>query len=206
MNVVKINNGSDELLDIIKNENNMYSDSEVKEAILRYNKAIYPEPTYIGHNELLDLYPGLLNWRKIKLWFNDGLVRYETRKLLYKTTIEYDPNNPEHKDRKLIDTIFYAKEDFQLLVDRDQVKKNKVKLIHDVFQTNKGKKGLLRDFRKERPDLNEINNLSDSYATFIGWLAMEKIKSEASKKLTQDEQIKFFEILESAIQENTTVN
>jgi hypothetical protein len=175
---------------------------DLNKKIIEWNQKMYPSPTFVGHNELLKHYGKSLNWRKIKKWYDERLVRTTMKKMVDKARVEYDPKNPAHKDRPVVDTIFYALEDFAILIEKDEMVKNsKVQLVLGTFQTTKGKKGLLRDFTKDSPDLNEIDNLSDSFGTFIAWLAKEKIKEETSS-LTPEEKAKFLKILDDVIPEN----
>ena len=119
-------------------------------------------------------------------------------KMLAKAKYLYNPKNPKHQGKDLVDTLYYAKEDFEILVEKDNVLKLSPKLIIDEINTKIGKKILLRDWRKDLPDLKEIENLSDSYGTFIAYLATEKVK-EGVVNLSSKEKEKFLEILNKII-------
>lgn len=173
----------------------------INEKIIEWNQKMYPEPTFVSQQDLKDKYGNVINWRKIQSWQEQNLVRTKPVKAVYRIWEEYDPTNENHIGKKTKDILYYALEDFAILVEKDQLVKNsKVEIVKGTFSTLKGKKGILRDFRRENPDQSEIDNLSDSYATFIAWLALEKIKEEAN--LSAEYKDKLEEILNSIIPQN----
>lgn len=172
-----------------------YADSmSIDEHLKSYNLKLYPTPDYVGMTELIKSNK-TLNWRKINSWADQGLVRTKLKKVLKDQKSEYNPQI--HLNFEPIEIKFYAKEDFNVLIERDNlVKGGKINLILKEFRTSDGKKVLLRDFSKTNPDLKEIDNLSDSFATFISYLAIKKIQSELSDS---EESKKLISILKSVI-------
>ena len=166
--------------------------------LTNYNQKIYPNPEFLGHNEILSFYGKLLNWRKIANWSELGLVRTKKVKFLkgVNNTL-YNEKNTEHLEKGFEYKDYYAKEDFAILVEKEKIlKENKIKIKE--IETKDGRLGLYRDFRKNLPDLKEIENLSDSFGTFIGYLAQKKLEeSIQNENFTPEEVIKFQSFLES---------
>ena len=169
-------------------------------SLIDWNKKMFPDPVFLGHNDLLSYYGSLLNWRKILKWTEFGLVRTKKVKYLKGTNnTYYNENNLEHLEKGFDYKDHYSRDDFAILIERDRIlKQNKIKIRE--LETKDGKLGLYRDFRKNFPDLKEIENLSDSLGTFIGYLAQKKLEqSIQNENFTPEEVIKFQSFLESII-------
>jgi hypothetical protein len=194
----------DEFLDKIVCENIMDLNNKIRE----WNEKMYPNPTYVGHNQLLKFYGEVLNWQKVKKWKEQKLVRTITKKMLPGLQTELNLKNPEHEGKKVSDVDFYAQEDFAILAEKENLVKNtKVNLVVGTFRTNKGRKQLLRDFRLENPSQSELDNLSESWGGFIAWLAEEKLKEGVnnSDDFTDEEKKKFTNLIESVIPKNKEI-
>jgi hypothetical protein len=203
----KVNNNillPDEFLEKIECENIMDLNYKIRE----WNEKMYPNPTYVGHNQLLKFYGEVLNWQKVKKWKEQKLVRTITKKMLPGFKTEFDPKNPEHEGKQVSDVDFYAQEDFEILAEKDRILKNpKIKMVVGTFRTTTGRKQLLRDYRKELPDVDEAANLKDVFGGFIAWLAEEMLKDgiKSTEELTDEEKKKFTNIIDSVIPKNKDI-
>ena len=167
-------------------------DDFVNKTLIDYNSRLYPNPEFIGLSEILVFYGKLLNWRKVGVWAEKNLVRKQETKYLANTNNTlYNDKNPEHIVKGWRIGYHYAKEDFEILIEKEKIlKNNKIKIKNIV--TENSVVGIYRNYQKQLPDLKEIENLADSYNTFICYLAKKKLENELSKqKFTPEEVIKF---------------
>lgn len=172
----------------------------VNDALLVWNLEKYPNPEFLGINEILGKYGKLLNWRKIANWSEKKLVRTKKVKFLFPTNNTlFDENDPVHVKKGWHEKDYYAKEDFQILVEKD-VLLNQLNLKIKEVETKDGNIGIYRDFTKTLPDLTEIRNMADSMNTFTVYLANKKLKEKlADQNFTPEEVAKFTDFLNNLV-------
>ena len=172
----------------------------VNTSIREWNLKLYPKPEYLGINEILLFYGKLLNWRKVGNWSKEGTVRTKkVRFLLPTSNTLFDEKNPNHIEKGWHEKDYYAKEDFMVLIEKNNLLKSNNLKIKEV-ETKDGRLGIYRNFRKSQPDQKEIENLSDSFSTFVAYLAIKKIKDEAQKQnFTPEEVMKFTNLIDNIV-------
>ena len=150
--------------------------------IKEYNQKIYPNPTFVNYSAIISEYRHFkVNERTIKRWKQDGLIRTIKKTVLKSNKIVFDPANPNHKGKETIETDYYAMEDFIFAKDFNETKRMAEKsLDYKHLATTKGKKLIIRDYAKAKPEIAEAMTILDGLNSLFRFVLVEHIKTQVT--------------------------
>ena len=143
--------------------------------------------------QAVKFYP-FLDWQKVDNWEADGLI--------YTKEIDTDTENRDHNLIRTAKTKVYALQDFEILSEKDTLFQKAIDAgLISILKNEEGKFYIFRRFRvwNKKDQTQQVGVMRDLAVSVFGKLAQNVLLEEAQKTLTDEEIIKFTQILDKAL-------